>query len=52
MGRIVELYFDDRDAMEAAWASPEGSASDADLPAFAALTRTTWSVVEEVTALH
>jgi uncharacterized protein (TIGR02118 family) len=45
---IVELYFDDRAAMEAAWASSQGAVSDADLPAFADLTRTTWSVVEEV----
>ncbi|HKH99814.1 MAG TPA: EthD family reductase [Candidatus Sulfotelmatobacter sp.] len=49
---IVELYFDDRAAMEAAWASPQGAASDADLPAFADLTRTTWSVMEEVTVLR
>jgi uncharacterized protein (TIGR02118 family) len=48
---IVELYFDNRDAMEAAWASPQGAASDADLPEFADLTRTSWSVVEEVTVL-
>ena len=48
---IVELYFDSWDAMEAAWASPQGAASDADLPLFADLTRTTWSVVEEVTFL-
>jgi len=48
---IVELYFDDKAAMEAAWASPEGAASDADLPEFADMTRTTWSVVEEVTVL-
>jgi uncharacterized protein (TIGR02118 family) len=48
---IVELYFDSRDAMEAAWASPQGAASDADLPAFADLSRTTWSVVEEITVL-
>jgi len=46
---IVELYFDNRDTMEAAWASPQGAASDADLPMFADLTRTTWSVVEEIT---
>lgn len=46
---IIELYFDDWATMEAAWASPQGAASDADLPAFADLTRTTWSVVEEVT---
>jgi len=46
---IVELYFDDWAAMEAAWASPQGAASDADLPEFADMTRPTWSVVEEVT---
>ena len=45
---IVELYFDDWPAMEEAWASPHGAASDADLPAFADLSRTTWSVVEEI----
>jgi len=45
---IIELYFDDWAAMEAAWVSSQGAASDADLPAFADLTRTTWSVVEEV----
>jgi len=49
---IVELYFDDWETMEAAWASPQGRASDADLPAFADLTRTTWSAVEEVTVLR
>jgi len=48
---IVELYFDDWEAMEAAWASPQGAASDADLPAFADLNRTTWSIVEEVNLL-
>jgi uncharacterized protein (TIGR02118 family) len=48
---VVELYFDDWAAMEAAWDSPQGAASDADLPAFADLTRTTWSVVDEVRVL-
>ena len=48
---IVELYFDDWAAMEAAWASPQGAASDADLELFADLTRTTWSVVEETIGL-
>lgn len=48
---IVELYFDDWDSMERAWASSEGKESDADLPLFADLNRTTWSVVEEVTVL-
>jgi uncharacterized protein (TIGR02118 family) len=49
---VVELYFDDWDAMEVAWASPQGAASDADLPLFADMSRTTWSVVEEVTLLE
>ena len=48
---IVELYFDSWDSMEAAWASPQGAASDADLPLFADMTRTTWSVVEEINLL-
>lgn len=49
---IVEVYFGSWEAMEAAWQSPQGAASDADLPAFADLSRTTWSVVEEVTVLE
>jgi uncharacterized protein (TIGR02118 family) len=49
---VIELYFDDLEAMETAWVSPEGTASDADLPAFADLTRTTWSVVDEITLLE
>jgi|SRR5580700_343033 uncharacterized protein (TIGR02118 family) len=48
---VIELYFEDRETMEAAWASPQGAASDADLPAFADLSRTTWSVVEEIIVL-
>ncbi len=48
---VVELYFDNWESMEAAWASPQGAASDADLPAFADLTRTTWAAVDEVTVL-
>lgn len=48
---IIELYFDDWSTMEAAWASPQGAASDADLPLFADMTRTAWSVVDEVTVL-
>ena len=49
---VVELYFDDWSAMEAAWASPQGAASDADLPAFADLTQTTWSAVDQITILE
>ncbi|MFZ0956070.1 MAG: EthD family reductase [Candidatus Sulfotelmatobacter sp.] len=48
---VVELYFDDWPTMEAAWASPQGAASNADLPAFVDLTRTTWSAVDEVTVV-
>jgi uncharacterized protein (TIGR02118 family) len=44
---IVELFFEDWDAMEAAWATPEGEAATADVAEFADLSRTTWSVVEE-----
>jgi len=44
---IVELYWDDWEAMEAAWASAQGAASDADLKLFADLKLTAWSVVEE-----
>lgn len=33
--RILELYFDDRDALEAALRSPEGVAAGQDLMAFA-----------------
>jgi uncharacterized protein (TIGR02118 family) len=49
---IIELYFDDWETMEHAWSTAEGRASDADLPLFADLTRTTWSVVDEVTVLE
>ena len=48
---IVELCFESWAAMEAAWASEQGHASDADLPLFADLSRTTWSAVEEVNLL-
>lgn len=44
---VVELYFDDKDSMEAAWATPEGEAASADLEVFADLSATTWSVVNE-----
>jgi|SRR5271156_4636046 len=44
---VVELYFDDKDGIEAAWATPEGQAATADLEVFADLSGTTWSVVEE-----
>ena len=45
---LVELYFEDRASFEAAWNTPEGKASDVDLPLFLDLTRTSWSLVEAV----
>jgi uncharacterized protein (TIGR02118 family) len=44
---IAELYFDDREAMEAAWLTLAGQQADEDLKEFADLTRTSWSIVEE-----
>ena len=49
---VIELYFEDWQSMEAAWDSSQGTASDADLPVFADLTRTTWSAVEEIIGLE
>jgi uncharacterized protein (TIGR02118 family) len=48
---IVELYFDDFDSMQAAWATPEGRAARDDLVKFADLNRTSWSIVEETAIL-
>jgi uncharacterized protein (TIGR02118 family) len=45
---IVELYWDDRASMEAAWRSPEGQAATRHLDEFVDLSRSTWSIVEEV----
>lgn len=49
---VVELYFDDWEAMEAAWASPEGQTATDDLAAFVDLEHTTWSVVEETIVIE
>ncbi len=43
---IVELYWDDRDAMEAAWASAAGRQATDDLVHCADLERTSWGIVE------
>jgi uncharacterized protein (TIGR02118 family) len=48
---IIELYFDDFLSMQAAWASPEGQAATSDNAQYADLTRTSWSIVEEITIL-
>jgi uncharacterized protein (TIGR02118 family) len=44
---IVELYFDDWSAMEAAWATPEGEAATSDVGEFADLSLSRWAVVAE-----
>lgn len=43
---IIELFWADRETMEAAWASPQGKAATADLAEFVDLSRTTWSLVD------
>src|SRR4029078_513684 len=44
---VVELYFNNREAVGSACATPEGQTATADLEVFADLSRTAWSVVEE-----
>jgi uncharacterized protein (TIGR02118 family) len=44
---VVELYWDDWPSMEAAWQTPEGQRSTAQLEDFVDLSRSTWSVVYE-----
>lgn len=48
---VSELYFDNHEAMESAWATPEGKAATEDLLAIADMERTTWSVVKEMVVL-
>jgi uncharacterized protein (TIGR02118 family) len=49
---VVELYWESREAMEAAWVSPEGAAATKDLEAFADLSRSSWSIVEEIVGIE
>ena len=44
---VIELWWQTREEMEAAWLSDAGRAATADLERFADLTRSTWSIVEE-----
>ena len=44
---VVELFWDDWPAMEAAWKSPEGHLATNHLAEFVDLARSTWSVVSE-----
>ena len=44
---VVEMFWDDWAAMEAAWKTPEGRRATSHLAEFADLSRSTWSVVSE-----
>lgn len=44
---VVELYWDDRAAMESAWTTPEGQAATRHLAEFVDLSRSRWSIVQE-----
>jgi uncharacterized protein (TIGR02118 family) len=44
---IIELYWDDRESMEAAWRSPEGEAATRHLKEFVDLSKSTWAIVDE-----
>ena len=44
---VVELYWEDRASMEAAWRSPEGKAATQHLEEFVDLSRSTWTIVDE-----
>jgi uncharacterized protein (TIGR02118 family) len=44
---VVELWWDDREAMERGWSSRAGQEATAHLAALADLSRSTWSVVDE-----
>ena len=44
---VVEMSWDDRAAMEAAWKTPEGRRATSHLAELADLSRSTWSVVGE-----
>lgn len=44
---VIELFWDNWEAMEAAWKTPEGEQATDHLAEFANLSRSTWSVVSE-----
>jgi uncharacterized protein (TIGR02118 family) len=44
---IVELYWDDKESMEAAWRSREGQAATEHLKDFVDLAKSTWAIVDE-----
>ena len=45
---VVEFWFDDRAAMDAAWRSEAGQRASADNAQCMDLTRTAWAIVEEL----
>ena len=45
---VIEFWFDDRAAMDAAWASEAGRRASGDNANLMDLARTRWSVVEEI----
>lgn len=45
---VIEFWFDDRAAYDAAWASAEGKRAAGDNPNCMDMTRTAWAIVEEV----
>jgi uncharacterized protein (TIGR02118 family) len=47
---VVEFWFADRAAYDAAWASAAGERAAADNPNCMDMTRTAWAIVEEVIA--
>jgi uncharacterized protein (TIGR02118 family) len=44
---VVELFWDDRARMEAAWQTPEGRRATEHLSEFVDLSRSRWSIVNE-----
>jgi uncharacterized protein (TIGR02118 family) len=44
---VAELWWQTREAMEAAWRTPEGQTATDDLAEFVDLERTSWSIVDE-----
>ena len=45
---VIEFWFADRAAYDAAWASPEGKRAAADNPNLMDMDRTAWALVDEI----
>jgi uncharacterized protein (TIGR02118 family) len=48
---VIELYFDSKEAMDAAWETPEGRAATEDVDVMADRSRSSWSVVDEIVVI-